>query len=1051
MKSRHPYFSRLAVAAAAAIAIAAPQAASAADRSADAAIAALKGGAARVSLNSATGRARFVRLAPAAPAAKAAPAALQATAEKASADFLKAYGAAFGIRNAASELSLVRAFDDKNGGRHLVYGQVYNGLPVFGAEMRTHTVAGQLRAVNGVFVPDLSLSTAPARSFESVAKVAVGKVATDKAAKDAAAGRHRLVIFREGLVKGVPGKNHLAWEVEVTDRKGAIREFVYMDAHTGKYIDQISGIADDLNRRAYDGANLPTVPPSYPDSPFWVEGDAFPTGTVEADNMIEASEETYNYFKNTFDRDSFDGNGATMDSIFNRGYSCPNASWNGTFISFCPGFTTDDVTGHEWGHAYTQFTHNLIYQWQSGALNEAYSDMWGETIDQLNGRGLDSPGGARTDGSCTAFITPPPVLRVNAPASIAGNYAVGGADFGPPLTGTGITGDVVLVNDGVGDAGPPTGGGNLSVMDGCETPFVNAAAVAGKIALIYRGTCSFAAKVANAEANGAVAVIISNHALGGNAPFGLGGDGVNFPNIPAVGLGNANGDLLRANLPANATLRLDETPTVDNSYRWLMGEEVTPGGALRDMWNPVCASNPGKVSDVQYTCGASDQGGVHTNSGVPNHAFALLVDGGTYNGQTIAGLGFNKVAPIYFRAQTVYQTPSSNFADHADALEQSCADLIGATLVEAYTGAPTTDVLDADDCQQVAKATLAVELRTEPVQCNFQPLLAKDPPPVCAAGDAAVNLFRESFNEGSARWTTTHNARRPADFTDRDWQVVSNLPDGRDGSAMFAVDPTGGTCAPGGDESAVLHLSSKAIKIPNGVTEPLLTFDHWVATEANFDGGNLKVSVNGGDWQLVPAANFTYNPYNMTLVHRGAGQHQPAGGRSRLQRHRSGQRLRILGNVPGEPHRPRGCRRLRPPALRLRQRRLRRRLWLVRHRHPRVRLRQHHGAVRRGRRRLRRGGRSQRPQGPLHGVARAHVQPQRGRPIPDGRRHGPRRQQRLRGEVGLGGDPRRFDLGAGRHGRRRRPHPRSGRALQPEAHPHEPGHDPRQPRHLHDR
>ena len=591
-----------------------------------------------------------------------------------------------------------------------------------------------------------------------------------------------------------------------------------------------------------------------------------------------ASEETYNHFKNTFGRDSFDGNGATMDSIFNRGYSCPNASWNGIFISFCPGFTTDDVTGHEWGHAYTEFTHGLIYQWQSGALNEAYSDMWGETIDQLNGRGLDSPGGARTDGSCTAFITPPPVLRVNAPASIAGNYAVGGADFGPPLTGTGITGDVVLVNDGVGDAGPPTGGGNLSVMDGCETPFVNAAAVAGKIALIYRGTCSFAAKVANAEANGAVAVIISNHALGGNAPFGLGGDGVNFPNIPAVGLGNANGDLLRANLPANATLRLDETPTVDNSYRWLMGEEVTPGGALRDMWNPVCASNPGKVSDVQYTCGASDQGGVHTNSGVPNHAFALLVDGGTYNGQTIAGLGFNKVAPIYFRAQTVYQTPSSNFADHADALEQSCADLIGATLVEAYTGAPTTDVLDADDCQQVAKATLAVELRTEPVQCNFQPLLAKDPPPVCDAGNAAVNLFRESFNEGSARWTTTHNARRPADFTDRDWQVVSNLPDGRDGSAMFAVDPTGGTCAPGGDESAVLHLSSKAIKIPNGVAEPLLTFDHWVATEANFDGGNLKVSVNGGDWQLVPAASFTYNPYNLNLATAAQGNTNPLAG-----------------------------------------------------------------------------------------------------------------------------------------------------------------------------
>ncbi len=47
--------------------------------------------------------------------------------------------------------------------------------------------------------------------------------------------------------------------------------------------------------------------------------------------------------------------------------------------------TADDVVSHEWGHAYTEYNSGLIYQWQSGALNEAYSDVWGETLDQLNG------------------------------------------------------------------------------------------------------------------------------------------------------------------------------------------------------------------------------------------------------------------------------------------------------------------------------------------------------------------------------------------------------------------------------------------------------------------------------------------------------------------------------------------------------------------------------------------------------------------------------------------------------------------------------------------
>ncbi len=42
---------------------------------------------------------------------------------------------------------------------------------------------------------------------------------------------------------------------------------------------------------------------------------------------------------------------------------------------------------HEWGHAYTEYTDGLIYAWQPGALNEAASDIFGETVDLLNGRG----------------------------------------------------------------------------------------------------------------------------------------------------------------------------------------------------------------------------------------------------------------------------------------------------------------------------------------------------------------------------------------------------------------------------------------------------------------------------------------------------------------------------------------------------------------------------------------------------------------------------------------------------------------------------------------
>ena len=51
--------------------------------------------------------------------------------------------------------------------------------------------------------------------------------------------------------------------------------------------------------------------------------------------------------------------------------------------------SADDVVVHEWTHAYTQETSGLIYSYQSGALNESYSDVFGETVDQINNREAD--------------------------------------------------------------------------------------------------------------------------------------------------------------------------------------------------------------------------------------------------------------------------------------------------------------------------------------------------------------------------------------------------------------------------------------------------------------------------------------------------------------------------------------------------------------------------------------------------------------------------------------------------------------------------------------
>jgi hypothetical protein len=80
----------------------------------------------------------------------------------------------------------------------------------------------------------------------------------------------------------------------------------------------------------------------------------------------------------------------------------------------------------------------------------------------------------------------------------------------------------------------------------------------------------------------------------------------------------------------------------------------------------------------------------------------------------------------------------------------------------------------------------------------------------------------------------------------------------------------------GGDESGVLHLTSASITLPMETAFARATFEHWVATEAGFDGGNLKVSVNGGPWQLVPPSELTFNNYIAFLF--SAGNTNPLAG-----------------------------------------------------------------------------------------------------------------------------------------------------------------------------
>jgi hypothetical protein len=158
------------------------------------------------------------------------------------------------------------------------------------------------------------------------------------------------------------------------------------------------------------------------------------------------------------------------------------------------------------------------------------------------------------------------VVTIAPPSSAAGDYGATGAAFGPAPTPAGVTGSVVLAEDGSG------------TNQGCNA-FIGFPA--GAIALVDRGTCAFAIKVKNAQDAGAVAVIVANSLAG--APITMGGEDPSIT-IPSVMVSLDDGATIKAGLPAVGTVR--SNPAATRSCH-------DTGVILGDVMRAACAGGNG--------------------------------------------------------------------------------------------------------------------------------------------------------------------------------------------------------------------------------------------------------------------------------------------------------------------------------------------------------------------------------------------------------------------------------------------------------------------------
>jgi len=137
-------------------------------------------------------------------------------------------------------------------------------------------------------------------------------------------------------------------------------------------------------RKIYDGEEKATLPGKLVRS----EGEPA-TNDTDADQAYDGAGDVFTLYSEEFDRNSVDGRGGDLISTVHHRKDYGNAFWDGEQMAYGDGdgtifktFTELSVIGHEMSHGVVQFSGGLIYQGQSGALNESFADVFGSLTVQ---------------------------------------------------------------------------------------------------------------------------------------------------------------------------------------------------------------------------------------------------------------------------------------------------------------------------------------------------------------------------------------------------------------------------------------------------------------------------------------------------------------------------------------------------------------------------------------------------------------------------------------------------------------------------------------------
>ncbi len=357
-------------------------------------------------------------------------------------DFLIANAGLLRIENPAQEFELIDTDREDAGLTHLRYQQKYQGLEVWSQDIRIHLNAdGSFESFNGRYISTPKSVTNYKAAVDEQSAVQIAQQQLGTGASE--------ITSRRIIYVDEDGKARVVWLVQL--RRGLGENWYhFIDIETGVTLKRYNNVMTDgpstgsgvdlLNQtralKLYQlGSTFYMIDPSKPmfnaaqsTIPQNGKGVIYTLDTKNTDSVYNFVTSTnpnlwsdkasvsasangalvYDYYYQVHGRNAIDNNGSTIYMVVHWKKNFNNAFWNGRMMVFGEGDGSTysnlaaglDVTAHEMTHGVVERTANLVYENQSGALNESFADVFGEmseywakgSCDWLIGEDVTTPG-----------------------------------------------------------------------------------------------------------------------------------------------------------------------------------------------------------------------------------------------------------------------------------------------------------------------------------------------------------------------------------------------------------------------------------------------------------------------------------------------------------------------------------------------------------------------------------------------------------------------------------------------------------------------------------